>query len=119
MPMAASLRVPLAGLLASLTLLNAAAAPADRPADYIVVLRDGAPDSATVAQEHKQNHGLTEIKFVYGHALKGYAAKVPARKLDELRADPLVAYVEPDGPTTLAGGSGGVSAAGTKPSGGG
>ncbi len=112
--MVASLRVPLVGLLASLTLLNAAAAPADRPADYIVVLRDAAPDSAIVAQEHKQTHALTDVKFVYGHALKGYAATVPNNRVSELRADPLVAYVERDGPMMVAGGPGGTAAAGTK-----
>lgn len=33
----------------------------------------------------------------YRHALRGYAARIPDKKLDDVRADSRVAYVEPDG----------------------
>jgi subtilisin family serine protease len=34
---------------------------------------------------------------VYGTAIEGYAGRVPPGKLDAIRSDPRVAYVEPDG----------------------
>jgi subtilisin family serine protease len=34
---------------------------------------------------------------VYSHALRGFAARLTARQIDELRNDPFVAYVEADG----------------------
>jgi len=66
--------------------------PKDR---YIVVLKDSA-DSRTVAAEHARKHGVKD-RVVYGTALEGYAGKVPPGRLDAIRRDPRVKYVEPDG----------------------
>jgi aqualysin 1 len=66
------------------------------PERYIVVLKDGVPDSADVASEHSRRHGA-DVGFVYGHALKGYSAVIPSERLDALRADSRVDYVVPDG----------------------
>ena len=68
----------------------AAAAP------YIVVLKTGV-DSEAVAALHAQRYGAA-VRFVYrGYALYGYSAEVPGASLNALRADPNVAFVEPDG----------------------
>src|SRR5215210_449380 len=42
-----------------------------------------------------QRHGA-EILFTYQHSIKGYAARFPEGRLDKVRADEQVAYVEPD-----------------------
>ncbi|MDP1818871.1 MAG: S8 family peptidase [Acidimicrobiales bacterium] len=68
---------------------------AQRPEPYIVVLRDGV-DPAEVADAHARRMGA-EVGHVYRAALSGYAARIPAGRLAALRADPRVAYVEPDG----------------------
>jgi hypothetical protein len=68
----------------------AAAAP------YIVVLKTGV-DAQAVAALHAGRYGVG-VGFVYrGYALYGYSAEVPGASLNALRADPNVAYVEPDG----------------------
>jgi subtilisin family serine protease len=66
---------------------------------YIVVLRDGA-DSRAVAATHRSRHAA-DVNRVFGHALNGYAARIPARELAALRADRRVAYVEVDGPVRV------------------
>jgi hypothetical protein len=38
----------------------------------------------------------SKLDKTYRHTLKGYAARIPAERLDDVRADPSVAYVEPD-----------------------
>ena len=70
----------------------AVAPPTDR---YIVVLKDSA-DSRTVARDHARAHGA-RVHNVYGAALEGYAATIPAGRLSALQRDPRVSYVEPDG----------------------
>ena len=63
---------------------------------YIVVLRDDVSQaSERVASDQARHLGL-EVRHTYRSALKGYAARIPAERLDEVRADPSVAYVEPD-----------------------
>ena len=81
-------------LLAALIPANALAVapPKDR---YIVVLKDSA-DSQSVAAEHGRRYGVQD-RVVYGHALEGYAGKVPPGQLAKIESDPRVAYVEPDG----------------------
>ncbi|HEV2061032.1 MAG TPA: S8 family serine peptidase [Solirubrobacteraceae bacterium] len=66
-----------------------------REHSYIVVLKAGA-NSKAAAADHRARHGA-DVKHVYRHALSGYAARVSRRELAELRSDPRVAYVEPDG----------------------
>jgi aqualysin 1 len=63
----------------------------------IVVLKDGAGISETTAARHAQLLGLG-ITQVYGSALSGYAANVPAGVIGTLRALPEVAYIAPDLP---------------------
>ncbi len=77
---------------------RSAAAPVVKP--YIVVLKSSA-DVDDVAGEHARRHGA-EVHKVYGAAIKGYAARVPEDRVDELRSDPRVAYVEVDGPVSVA-----------------
>ena len=68
-------------------------------APYIVVLKTGV-DSEAVAALHAQRYGAA-VGFVYrGYALYGYSAEVPGASLNALRADPNVAFVEPDGEMT-------------------
>lgn len=62
---------------------------------YIVVLKDRA-DSRAVASEHARRY-RAEVRYVYGSALKGYAARIAGNRLPELRRDSRVAYVERDG----------------------
>ncbi len=70
----------------------ASGAPASK--DFIVVLRDG--DPGQVSDQHSKRHGA-QVKHVYTHALRGYAATIPSHRLDDVRADSRVAYVEADG----------------------
>ena len=74
------------------------AAPAGPPVPYIVVLHDDS-DPTQVGQEHGRRFNA-EVRHVYRSAIRGYAARIPAARLAELRADRRVAYVEPDGVAT-------------------
>jgi subtilisin len=65
------------------------------PDQYIVVLKEGT-DPHGVAAEAAQKHAAA-VSFVYEHALKGFAARVPEARLAALRNDPRVEFVEPDG----------------------
>jgi subtilisin len=65
------------------------------PGQYIVVFKEGVQDPTAVAREHAQRHGA-EILFTYQRSIKGYAARFPEGRLDKVRADEQVAYVEPD-----------------------
>jgi subtilisin family serine protease len=61
---------------------------------YIVVLKDSVADPGRVASEHVARLGVS-VTHVYEHALKGYAANVPAARIDALREDPRVAFLAP------------------------
>ena len=63
----------------------------------IVVLKDGAGISELIAGRHARLLGLG-VTHVYGSALSGYAATVPAAVVNMLRALPEVAYIAPDLP---------------------
>jgi len=93
-----------AAVLALLTFLMALPASAARTqgasASYIVVLKASVPRAAPVAAEHASRLG-GEVRYVYEHALKGYAAMFTERQLAALRADDRVAYVEADGVMTV------------------
>src|SRR5215208_4600179 len=66
------------------------------PGQYIVVFDEGeVKDPTAVARDHAQGHGA-EVLYTYQYALEGYAARIPERRLEEVRNDPQVAYVEPD-----------------------
>lgn len=66
---------------------------------YIVVLKDRGASSGAVASEHARKYGAS-VKHVYGHTLGGYAATIPSNRVDAVRADSRVAYVERDGVAT-------------------
>jgi aqualysin 1 len=71
---------------------SAASAP---PADqYIVVLRPSVGVNTVVGQ-HRDRYAAS-VKRVYGRAVNGYVARIAANRLDALRADPRVAYIERD-----------------------
>jgi subtilisin family serine protease len=65
------------------------------PGRYIVVLEDEVRDSTAVAREHSQRHSA-QVLHTYQHALKGYTARIPDHRLDEVRAEERVDYVELD-----------------------
>jgi aqualysin 1 len=66
------------------------------PGRYIVVFDEGeVKDPTAVAREHAQRHGA-EVLYTYQYAIEGYAARLPQARLDEVRADGRVAYIEPD-----------------------
>lgn len=73
-----------------------ASAAEDQPAPYIVVLEDAVEQASAVAGEHRRMH-RAEVSFIYGSALKGYAARLTQRAYKAIVNDPRVAYVEPDG----------------------
>jgi subtilisin len=62
------------------------------PGEYIVVLKEDAPAPAPAANELASRYGL-DIKRTYQSALKGFAARIPAERLEAVRADPRVLFV--------------------------
>lgn len=91
--------VSAAALLALLLPFSPVALATDS-ADYIVVLKDSAAASGVVADEHGKRYGAS-ITRLYGHALKGYAARLDSRQLRAVRADGAVDYVVADGIVTI------------------
>ncbi len=99
------------GLLTALLLAAATASAAAEvrrpqgartiPGSYIVVLREDAPGAAAsrrpseVASAMAAVHGGS-VTFVYEHALRGFAARLPAAAARALARDPRVLYVEQD-----------------------
>jgi subtilisin family serine protease len=71
------------------------------PGRYIVVLEEEVRDPIAVAREHAQRHGA-QVLHTYHHALDGYAARIPDRRLDNVLAEKRVDYVERDGAVTTA-----------------
>jgi len=87
----------LLGLLALLVLATTApASVSSAPGRYIIVLKGTVSDPGAVAADQAQNSGA-QVTHIYDSALKGYAATIPADRLDALRADPRVRFVSPDG----------------------
>lgn len=80
-------------------LLAAGSATGTTVDSYIVVLKERGPSSGAIASEHARKYGVG-VKHVYGHALGGYAATIPSNRVDAVRADSRVAYVERDGIAT-------------------
>jgi subtilisin family serine protease len=81
---------------ALLFLILTATARANSTERYIVVLEQGVQDSGEVARQHSRQHAA-DVRFVYRHAVDGYAADIPASELAQLRRDPRVRFVEADG----------------------
>jgi subtilisin family serine protease len=73
----------------------AAAAAGPVAGQYIVVFHDAVADPAALAQTLVSQHGGA-LLHTYAHALKGFAARLPATAVEALRHNPQVAYVEPD-----------------------
>jgi len=65
------------------------------PDRYIVVLKEGASDPGRTADGMARRYGL-RAGFVYGHALEGFSATIPEGRLEKVRADERVDYVERD-----------------------
>jgi subtilisin family serine protease len=104
--------LPLLCLVVSLAVVAPSAHAADKiPGQYIVVLEDDA-DVAAVAADHKRL-AKADVLDTYGHALKGYVAKLSTAGLARIEADPRVASVTQDeeGVAVLAkpGGGGGAT----------
>jgi subtilisin family serine protease len=73
---------------------------------YIVVMKDqsraaGADDARSHAAAQAQDHG-GRVHFTYSTAVQGFAATLPSAAVDQVRANPDVAYVEADAEVTLA-----------------
>ena len=90
-----SVVIALFAALVTLPRVAEAAPPPDAPGNYIVVLNDDA-DAGAVADEHGRRHGAA-VGHVFHSGVKGYAARLAGSQVAALRADPRVAYVEPDG----------------------
>jgi len=69
------------------------------PGQYIVVLEKEVRDPTAVAREHAQRHGA-QVLYTYRHALKGYAARIPDQRLDEVLAEERIDYIERDSTVT-------------------
>ncbi len=65
------------------------------PGQYIVVFDEGVTDPRGLAEALARRHGFT-LRHSYAHALKGFAARMPAPVVQALAEDPDVAFVEPD-----------------------
>lgn len=82
-------------LLVAAALAAAPAAAQPPPSSYIVVLRDSVPSAATETARLERVHRFRS-EHVYGHALKGFAARLGKQQLARVKADPDVAFVSPD-----------------------
>jgi subtilisin family serine protease len=84
-----------AAVVGALLALPATAGAFGRPVPdrYVVVLEDSA--SVTAVTRAHEALGV-ELGHTYRHALKGYSATIPDAVVDNVKADPLVAYVVQD-----------------------
>ena len=69
--------------------------------DYVVVLHDWVSNPGAVAAEHSRAQGA-QVRFVYEHAIRGYAATISEQGLRGVQRDPRVDYVEADDVMTIA-----------------
>jgi subtilisin family serine protease len=84
------------GVIAALLGLSAPVVSAAASADYIVMLKVPGSRSGHVSRDHGRKYGV-DASRVYGHALSGYAARLSPAQLQDVRSDPSVAAVVPDG----------------------
>ena len=66
------------------------------PDRYIVVFKDDVADAPGLARQLSAAHGGT-VHYTYRHAIKGFAATLPAGAVEALKRNPNVKYVENDG----------------------
>jgi subtilisin family serine protease len=66
------------------------------PDRYIVVFKDHVSDAPGLARQLNAAHG-GKLHHTYKHAIKGFAATLPAAAVEALRRNPNVKYVENDG----------------------
>jgi subtilisin family serine protease len=66
------------------------------PDRYIVVFKDHVNDAPGLARQLNAAHG-GKIHHTYQHAIKGFAATLPAPAVEALKRNPNVKYVESDG----------------------
>src|SRR5947209_6624125 len=89
-------RIRMIGLcLVAAFAVSATAAASASAGKYIVVLNDSVGDPGAVAAAEGKAHGF-HARFVYSHALKGYAASFSPATASAIAATPSVAYVAPD-----------------------
>jgi subtilisin family serine protease len=86
-------------LCASAAFAGAASAAAHRgavvPDHYIVVFKPGTRDSADLAKTLTEEQG-GRLEHTYGHALKGFSARLSDQAVKQLSTDPAVQSIEPD-----------------------
>lgn len=68
---------------------------------YVVVLKAdtsdfGGPSTSLVAQDLALRYGAEQLLYVYEHAVRGFAVRMPAARAALLADDPQVEYVEQD-----------------------
>lgn len=96
---AAAAAVLVTGVFASAP-ASASGSASGRPDDlsdrYIVVFEKGTSEAAARSARDEAKGRGGQVHYVYGHALQGFAATLPARALDGVRRNPNVALVSPD-----------------------
>lgn len=65
------------------------------PDRYVVVFKKEVRDAPGLARQLTASHG-GKLHYTYQHAIKGFAATLPATAVGALRSNPNVAYVEQD-----------------------
>lgn len=69
---------------------------------YIVVFQNDVSNPSAVADQLVQSFGGV-VHFRYEHAIKGFAATLPAAALEGIQRSPMVSYIVPDGIATTMG----------------
>jgi subtilisin len=82
--------------------LPAAAGAALTTSPYVVVYTSAVRNASTETSTLHAQYGFTPT-FVYGTALKGFAASLTSSQLTRLQSNPSVSYVEPDTTSSAAG----------------
>lgn len=71
------------------------AAYVQQSSSYIVLLDGRKKQVESVAKQHAEKYQL-KVGFIYRHALRGYSARIPRDKVEEVRSDPDVASMRKD-----------------------
>ena len=69
------------------------------PDQYIVVLKDGQNVDSVAGDVQERG---SDVNLRYSAALKGFSARIPAQKLEEVKADPRVEFVSEDRVVSIA-----------------